>query len=473
MGTGGGAIASGGATGSGGAIASGGATGSGGTGGSGTGGLVAGSGGMAGAGSGGTSAAGGLGGSEMSVVDGGSADSAGADAGIPESAACMPAAGTGPLASTEVFCAGLGTMLGVPNGAACTGTTHVLPSPLVVGVDNAVSFISSYAGPFNLELWGSNTACKAEELLWWVPLSVGTHCAQFRPSKPYTHVLFVYRRMTSPGFFVYARSTLTCPGGTCSMGTTGTGKLSDTPLTAPIGDYELGRYDGLYDVLDMDLGHSGRATVSWTGTPRVKVGEAQPLSAGVFRMPATDPFGDAWYCTGEGSTLTQMRLSTMESYRFSMRGVTRLGDCAPDGTSSISASLYPTQPNSGSFVADIAGTISSWNGTNAFADYRCHSSICNMRFRNAGQEHAVHVKTMLSDITLGTMGPTPVTAATWLVQPTATQPFAMACSSEGTLDYTLLAPSTLQLAKVSTPRSCPGTPIANDHVDFTVATIAR
>jgi hypothetical protein len=43
----------------------------------------------------------------------------------------------------------------------------------------------------------------------------------------------------------------------------------------------------------------------------------------------------------------------------------------------------------------------------------------------------------------------------------------MTCASEGTFLYQPDGTSKLQLAKVASPRSCPGTPIPNDSLDFT------
>ena len=71
-------------------------------------------------------------------------------------------------------------------------------------------------------------------------------------------------------------------------------------------------------------------------------------------------------------------------------------------------------------------------------------------------------------MSVGTTGPVPVTEATWLVQASTTQPFSMACSTEGTLDYKINETSTLQLAKVTGPIACPGTPISNNQLDLTV-----
>jgi hypothetical protein len=46
----------------------------------------------------------------------------------------------------------------------------------------------------------------------------------------------------------------------------------------------------------------------------------------------------------------------------------------------------------------------------------------------------------------------------------------MACASEGTLDYRASDDDSvgIQLAKVTSPKACPGTPISNDRLDLTV-----
>lgn len=48
--------------------------------------------------------------------------------------------------------------------------------------------------------------------------------------------------------------------------------------------------------------------------------------------------------------------------------------------------------------------------------------------------------TTAEDLGVGTTAPVPVTDATWLVRASTTQPFSMACSSEGTLDYKVEMP---------------------------------
>ncbi len=408
-----------------------------------------------------------------SAVDAGGTDAAVPDGGLPPGAACTPGVGTGPLSPNEISCTNDGITFGVPNGDVVYGKTYVLPSPLIPGADNALSFEMSGWGPFNFELWGTNTpgpACTAEELLWWGPFVSGTQCAQFKPSKAFTHLLFVYRQMYSVTPYAFSMpSAKMCPGGTCPLGTTGTGKLSDAPISGPIGNYQINRYTRIALGWEMTFGRSGRTTLSWLGDVK-PAGQAQPLSAGVFRMPATDPYGDAWYCIGDGSTLTQIQVSgSFKGVQLALRGVTRLGECGETpGSGSLSATVSNI-PQTSNFTTDISGTISSWAGTALVTNQYCSGAFCSFRFRGASQSHFLHLSTMETNLAAGTMGPVPITAATWLVQESTTQPFSMACSSEGTLNSMDSDDSAIiQLAKVTSPKACPGTPITNDRLDLTI-----
>ena len=427
---------------------------------SGSGGVTASSGGTGVAGHGGASATGGGG-------------SPGVGGGLPANAACTPGVGVGPLSDKELDCTNDGTTFGVPNGAAVYGKTYVLPSPLVAGTNNALSFVLNGWGPYNFEIWGTNTPspCTAEELLWWGPFGSGTQCAQFKPSRAYTHVLFLYRQtMSSSNYSFTMPSSMLCPGGTCPAGTTGTGKTSDAPITAPLGNYELSDYDRVVLGWDMTLGRTGRMTVSWLGDAK-PAGQAQPLSAGVFRLPSTDPYGDTWYCIGAGSTLTQINdtgsIGSLKSVQVSLRNITRLGDCGTTpGSGSLSVAM-DYAPQSSALFADVSGTIASWTGTHLTANQYCSGPTCNFRFRDTAQSHFLHLTATVDNLGVSTTAPVPVTEATWLVQASTTEPFSMACSTQGTLNLDNNGPSTLQLAKVTGPLPCPGTAIPNNSLDLT------
>jgi hypothetical protein len=362
-----------------------------------------------------------------------------------------------------------GTTFGVPNGAAVYGQTYVLPSPLVANVDNAFSFELTGSGPFDFELWGTNTPCMAEELLWWGPFGAGTQCAQFRPSKAFTNILFVDRQLYSSSYSFVMPSAKMCPGGTCPAGTTGTGKVSAAALSAPVGNYALNAFDRVAGGWDLTLGGTGRVTVAFgAGQP---AGQPQPVAAGVFRLPATDPYGDAWYCIGDGSTVTEIddKSGFSQHIQLSFRGVTRLGACGDTpGSGSLSAAISPSTTSGTYFAADISGTITAWNGTNLATTAYCSGPSCDFRFRGTSQQHFVHVTTTFDNLGVGTTAPVAVTAATWLVQASSAQPFSMACSSEGTLNYTINDTSSLQLTKVTGPLSCPGATISNDSLDLTI-----
>jgi hypothetical protein len=242
--------------------------------------------------------------------------------------------------------------------------------------------------------------------------------------------------------------------------------MTDAPLSAPVGNYALNRFNPIAGGWEITLGYLGKMTVAYQGDIK-KAGVAQPLAAGVFRMPSTDPYGDAWYCIGEGSTLTQIEDGAwFKGVQFSLRGITRLGDCGDvPGGESLSATVNPSKTSGTYFAADVAGTISSWVGTNLPASISCSGKECSLRFRGTPQQHFVHA-TVSADPSSDATNPVAVASATWLLQSDNTKPFSMACSNSGSLLYRIDATSTLELSKVSSPRTCPGTAIANDRLDF-------
>lgn len=149
--------------------------------------------------------------------------------------------------------------------------------------------------------------------------------------------------------------------------------------------------------------------------------------------------------------------------------MTPLGACGDTpGSGSLAAAISRSTTSGTYFAADITGTITSWNGTNLAATPYCSGSSCNFRFRGASQQHFVHVTTTFDNLGVGTTAPVAVTAATWLVQASSSQPFSMACSSQGTLDNRNNDGGSIQLANVTDPLSCPGTAISNNQLDLTV-----
>ena len=89
-----------------------------------------------------------------------------------------------------------------------------------------------------------------------------------------------------------------------------------------------------------------------------------------------------------------------------------------------------------------------------------------MRLRGSPQQHFIHATTATAPDG-GDPKPIPVVSATWLVQADSAKPFAMACSKSGSLTYSRDSTNKLDLSKMSSPRACPGTPVANSSLDFT------
>lgn len=357
----------------------------------------------------------------------------------------------------------------IPNSyAIASAETYVLPTPLVAGATNAFSFDMSGNAPDNYEIWGTDSNCgSAQELLWWGPTANGVLCAEFTPTKAYSRLLFIDRQMYAVSNYAGGGTTIRmCSGGTCPAGAYGEGKKSNTTLTAPLGNYTLNRFNRTYAFWDITVGFWGNMLATLQGYLQ-DAGTAQPLSAGVFRMPSTDPYGDAWYCMGAGSALTVVNDSwgQLSHVNFSLRGITRLGDCATlSGTNALSATMS-------SGVGSVTGTPSAWAGSQFTANnFRCENTSCffpligSPAYEFAYLQNSGDTGTQSSP----THATVPVTQATFFMQADRTQPFQMVCSTSGSLVYEPAydAATHFELSNVSSPVTCPGTAIANDQLDF-------
>lgn len=357
----------------------------------------------------------------------------------------------------------------MPNAEAISSVaTYSLPLPLVAGAKNALSFDVSGNAPYGYEIWGTDDTCgHAQELLWYAPTANGVLCAEFTPSKAYSKLLFVYREMYDKHNWAGGGSTITlCPGGSCPAGTYGTGK-TDTPLTAPLGNYALTRFNRFaYGyVWDITLGVHGNMLALRDGDPQAS-GTPQPIS-GVFRMPQTDPFGDSWYCMGTGSTFTEVADGSVsrDHVNFSLRGITRLGNCTQSaGSNALSATLTGG-------LGTVTGAPAQYVGSELQAiNFRCEHTSCYFSLMGSTAYEFVYLQNSgdTGDYSTPTHATVPVTEAAWFLQTDRMQPMQMVCAASGTLVYESDSAATthFELSNVSNQVSCPGTPIANDQLDF-------
>jgi hypothetical protein len=359
---------------------------------------------------------------------------------------------------------------GFPNGHNLNLQSFAWPSAMIPGIRNAFSLAISGNGPIDIELWGNHSLCgNAEELLWWTPLASGTLCAEFTPSQAFTHATIVYRQIHN-GNYAFGPSAVTmCPGGSCPGGTVGEGKQPGTKLVAPIGNYEQMSADwfagGAWELV---FGGQGRIISGWLGNYN-QMDKPQALGPGVVRMPGSDRFGDAWYCIGDGSFVVP-RIDGSgfhRAFEVSLRGLTRLGACAgASGTGSLSASIANNE-------AALTTSITAWQASKLQADLdSCTGQRCS--FRLVGDPQLYAIITQNSGDTGSYYSPThatvPVSEATCLFQPSRTAPFQLACATSGSLYYDpgTTGTSTFTLSNLGNPVSCPGAPVDDDQLDFTV-----
>jgi hypothetical protein len=357
--------------------------------------------------------------------------------------------------------------LGIPGGGEMTVASVKLPSAAVVGAANALSFPVTGNAPFNFELWGTFSTCgEANELLWWSSFATGTHCAEFVPSQAYTHVLVVERQMKDVSSYFFSTPSLNlCPGGTCQGKVTGNGKQAGVTLTAPAGNYPIYRMDSLSRGWDLGVGAKGRVVFALNGS-RTTVDTPVPVAAGVFRMQKPDPYHDAWYCIGEGSTVARHNDTngSTNSFDFALRNITRLAVCSDHpGTGTLSWQIT-------NFKADVSSSLVPWVANQINADeLDCFDLDCRFRFYSTPKIQFAYLNLQSSPGSYysPTRQAVSVVEAALFTQPTDLAPFELNCGTSGSLLYDPAATTTLTLGNIGDTITCPGAAGSNASFDFT------
>lgn len=367
------------------------------------------------------------------------------------------------LTGLQTPCYGDPLAFGLPNGLGAQVSDFTLEVPAVAGEPYAVSVRHDGVGPFNVEIWGTNEKCgRAEELLWWGPHVDGTQCAEFTPTRAYSHFLYVYRRLTDENYgFSLAEVTL-CASGSCPAGADGEGLRPGRPISGSPLHYEITATNSLRNGYDWEIGGYGRMVLFREGSEQ-PVGTPTPIARGFLRMPKDDPFGDAWYCVGEGSTLTE----TQEDGPFDvvLKGLTRLPSCegrARTETASIVIS---------NFMADITSSLGDFAGTGITpTENSCLGTYCAFLLRNIPVHRWLYVTPAASvgNYLEPIATPTDIVEATLFFQVDPAEPVRIACGTTGTISYDPGATTSLELPELSDYFACPGEPIDQDEHTFNV-----
>jgi hypothetical protein len=330
-----------------------------------------------------------------------------------------------------------------------------LATPAVAGQRYAISMGIEAEGKLQtLELYGSNEECgDAEELLWWGPLSTGIHCAEFVPSRTYSRVFYVLRNQSASGNSSVKTLAMTfCPTGACSGGSDGHSAIDGGELVAPLGPYKpegRGSFPGLWQ---WDLGPDGHMQFVTTAATGQDGGTASVVG-GVFRTSRDDPFGDAWYCIGDGSTFSFVG----SAHTFSFRNITRLRACKDRPGSGITSFTL-----TGSY-ANVTSTFDELTATSLFANPgACESNECWFPFSASRMSSPLQLL-LREDLGVpdgvATLRAT-IEEASWLKVPTDGSPLTLWCGTSGTIRYELLGSTQVEIGAMSGPFACPGEPAA-------------
>jgi hypothetical protein len=334
-----------------------------------------------------------------------------------------------------------------------------LSVPALAGERYSLSVNVSAEGELQtLELWGTDEKCgAARELLWWAPLSSGILCAEFVPRQTYTHLIYVLRRQSLSGnTTVKSLEMAFCPEGTCRGGGEGHTRPDAGELYAPIGPYARkggGTSPGLWN---WDIGNDGHMLFVTGGPPNG--GGPVPISSGIFRTGRADPFGDAWYCIGEGSTFAFLD----RPQTFSFRNITRLAACKDKPGSGVSKLTLI-----GSYV-EVESSFAELVRPSLFAKPgACDSHECWFPFSDQNVTAPLQIFTR-EDLGVPAGGITvngTIEEASWIQTSDAGGGPSLWCGTSGTLEYVLLGTTRVEIGSMSGPLACPGEPIDRTTFD--------
>lgn len=348
----------------------------------------------------------------------------------------------------------------IPNADRVGVTDLKLPIPAQAGKPYTISFNAAGSPNVNIELWGTNEACgKAAELLWWGAANTGQQCLSFVPSASYTHLLYVTRLLDKEMSRGQLASMAFCPTAACPGSTTGTARQLGDTIEAPLG------------VLDLDGGGSLATNYyEWTSYPLAHIllfpgdivpdGETKSFELGLFRLNPSDPYGDAWYCAGQGSTIEP----SGGGYDLTLNNITRLGDCTAASGSAIAS--FSTENQKGS----ITSSIDFFAATALREEDKCFDAHCLFGLDSADKSVWLDVSTRanVGSYFAPTLQKVDVQLAALIGYDRASNQLQMSCSNSGTTFYAPKGKSSVDLEKLSVAAACPGTAVTRNSFSMRI-----
>jgi len=439
-------------------------------------------GGVGGGGSGGdaaTAGTGGVGGGDAATGGtggvGGSGSGGSAGAGMPSDMECTPATqeyldGYRDLEPALTDCGSdvfWSFASGVPNPNGASRIEELaLSTPLAANVPAAVSAaLRRNKTGGNLEIWGASGApCDpVTELLWVGELAARLECAEFTPSQVTSRLRFVWRALEPIGWFDSGVENLrVCAAGSCPGTTSGIGR-NGRAISAPSGTYSV---SGISlpnpGGVAWQLGgrHMGQLIAKWD-VPVVDR-DAPTFRQGLVRMPPQDPFGDAWYCVGDGSSRAEDPTGEGEGF-VTLRNLTRMTQCiSGTGTASITIANHRAD-------VDTAEPERAMTGASA-SNVHCAVDMCVLFFTDTGGDWRTLALTLRTQDSVGdyftpTLVTTPITEAYWvLIRPDGS--VERSCIGGGSVHYDPTSETTISLTGISTPVTCPGDAVTPNSLDI-------
>jgi hypothetical protein len=362
---------------------------------------------------------------------------------------------------------------GVSNVDSTRGADElILVAPILAGTQAAIS-VATETTPTDgtIELWGgAGEMCgPMTELLWWNHVEDRRVCATFTPSQDVTRLSLLIRQQTPlrARFSGGMRDVSICPTGSCPGEQAGFGLAPGVTLQAP---------DQLYATLSPHLGfyyalggyEEGLFVLRYEDGQSQLTEEPRLLKQGALRTGPFDRYGDAVYCAGEGSTLTDYREDREIAVR--LQNLTRLA-CEGGGSGTATVSIAHTSSGDRG-TAQVTTSLPGYAASDVPLAGECRKDRCHFHFVFDGGmtiQQGTHLQ-LVADGDLGTyLSPTGmarnILSATWVHMPLDGDVEA-ACASGGQIDYDPEGTTTITLSGLDDPSSCPGEPVTPSETEI-------
>lgn len=260
-----------------------------------------------------------------------------------------------------------------------------------------------------------------------------------------------------------------CPAGSCPAGAEGQGLEPSSPVTPAPLVYVNATVGQDQRSFDLGLDVYGHAVLMLDSSKQAK-GTPNEIKQGVVRLGPDDPFGDAWYCVGKGSTVVEVvndpGAFEYVTHQVSLKNLTRLPACASKvGTGTASLEITAEGTTITSSFGDL-GLTNPYAQEQSCVGTNCKFLIAETESGDPKRWLFVTPAKSVGNYFEPTNTATDIATSILFNRLSPSLPIEISCSQSGSLTYNPAGTTSISLESMSQYFACPGEPVALDQLDF-------